>query len=337
MMTLALIFPLMLLCFFNHLRVKRYMGHHGSSCFSHRRQNIITFRQLVFATHILISLHMLDMILLVLVHEPVSPLGSQESYRNLMRIYFSLKTFGLTGLLPLSWFASIWKNFPDFWSSENIFTLPPEGISDFGYFDQKPVPRGPYSYEKGLKELHNPVKLNPVNASASKFVYIRRTCIQSSFQPVAVSSSSEASPANPLSMKSSPSTLFYSRALTATATDIARPQNDKIETRNVMYVREFQEVQENQEDQNVQDVLLDIAQQSSSKAQIPRANMVKYSVGISTQSLACSLANPNWRPRSDFIKLYGPWILSNSTSYLYKNHLTKWQGIMGLIMNMWTC
>ena len=291
MITLALIFPLMLLCFFNHLRVKRYMGNHGRSCFSHRRQNIITFRQLVSATYILISIHMLDMILLVLVQEPESPFSSQESYRNFMQTYFSLKTFGLTGLLPLSWFISIWKNFPEFWSSENIFTLPPEGKFDFEYFDRKPVPRGPYSYEKCLEKLPDPPKLNP--GTASSFVYIRRICIQRISQPVAVSISSEASPHNPSSVESSPSTLFYSRAVTPTATDIARSQSDKKETRNVINVREVQEVEENREDQKVQDALLGIAQQSSSKVKIPRANMVKHSVGVCSQSLACSLANPN--------------------------------------------
>ena len=235
------------------------------------------------------------MVLLVLVREPFSPLSSQAAYRNFMRNYFSLKTFGLTAILPASWLKSIWKNFPEFWSTKNIYTLPPEGKSEFGYFDQKPLPRGPYSYEKGLKDLYDPHKQNPAPAAASQFVYIRRPFRHSSFQPIPVAIRAKASPRNPSPIKASLLTLYYSQAVTATGNDITRSQGDRQETINVIHVRERQEVQEDtsvQEGQ-VQDALSTVAKLSSSNVKTNPPDMVKYPVDIGSRSLACSLANQN--------------------------------------------
>ena len=99
---LAILFVLLLFCSYNKIRVNSYMRSHGRSYFSHRRQNILTFRQLVRATYIYILIHMIDIILLILVRLVFTSFTFQENYRHFLHVYFILETFALTALLPLS-------------------------------------------------------------------------------------------------------------------------------------------------------------------------------------------------------------------------------------------
>ena len=104
---MAILFVLLLLCSFNKPRFNSYMRSHGRSYFSHRRQNILTFRQLFSVTYIYILIHMIDVLLLTSIRYIFTSLTSQQDYRNFLQIYFILETVALTGLLPLSWLMSV--------------------------------------------------------------------------------------------------------------------------------------------------------------------------------------------------------------------------------------
>ena len=73
------------------------------SYFSHTRQNIVTFRQVVKANYILNSIHMVDIILSCSIRHPFNPFKSQQDYRDYMQIYYNIASVGLTTLLPQTW------------------------------------------------------------------------------------------------------------------------------------------------------------------------------------------------------------------------------------------
>ena len=168
------------------------MKSHGRSYFSHRRQNILTFCQLVRATYIYIIIHMIYEILFISVHHIFFSFTSQEYYRHFLHIYFILETVALTALLPLSWLISVWKNLPEFstkevtwiqrpsevnselWKKEVIFIQRPSQVnSELGYIKKSLKPRGPYSYEKDFPNFPNsPGSYN--HRAPATFVYIRK-------------------------------------------------------------------------------------------------------------------------------------------------------------------
>ena len=100
LINLALLFISTLLCFYNKFRVNRYIRGHGRSYFSHTRQNIITFRQVVKANYIYNLIHMGDMLLMCSIRHPYNPFKSHQDYKDFMKIYYSLASIILTTFLP---------------------------------------------------------------------------------------------------------------------------------------------------------------------------------------------------------------------------------------------
>ena len=230
----ALLFVLLLFCSYNKIRVNSYIRSHGRSHFSHRRQNILTFCQLVRATYIYIVFHMITMILLILVRYIFTSVTSQQDYRHFLQVYFILETVALTAFLPLSWLISVWKNLPEFstkevtwiqrpsevnselWKKEVIFIQrPPKVNSELGYIQNSLKPRGPYSYEQDLSKLAKSLRSNNHHSPAT-FVYIRKpknNIIK--LTPISTHSKcvyfpeSEVPNNNPLACQPSLSTLYY--------------------------------------------------------------------------------------------------------------------------------
>ena len=99
LINLALLFISTLLCFYNKFRVNRYIRGHGRSYFSHTRQNIITFRQVVKANYIYNLIHMGDMILMCSIRHPYNPFKSHQDYKDFMKIYYSIASIILTTFL----------------------------------------------------------------------------------------------------------------------------------------------------------------------------------------------------------------------------------------------
>ena len=123
-------------------------------------------------------------------------------------------------VLPLSWLISIWKNFPEFWNQKV-----PAVISDFGYFDRVPIPRGPLACDRQFiirKFYFNNNKVPGAVSSRSKFVYMTK----SSFH-------------NPLAIRSSLTYLCSSWTVPSSAEEAPRSEIVKGEETNIKYVREF--------------------------------------------------------------------------------------------------
>ena len=99
LINLANLFVNNLLCFYNQLRVNRYLRGHGKCYFSHTRQNIITFRQVVNANYILNTIHMFDMVFLNSIRHPFNPFKSQQDYKHFMEIYYCIVSAALTFIL----------------------------------------------------------------------------------------------------------------------------------------------------------------------------------------------------------------------------------------------
>ena len=99
LINLANLFVNNLLCYFNQMRVNRYLRGHGRCYFSHTRQNILTFRQVVKASYILNSIHMVDTILMNCVRHSFNPFKSQQDHKHFMQIYYNLVSVALTTLL----------------------------------------------------------------------------------------------------------------------------------------------------------------------------------------------------------------------------------------------
>ena len=221
MANIAILLVLILFCSYNKFRVNRYIGSHGRSCISQRRQNIMTFRQLVSATYIFILNNVVDDILLLLLRYPFTSHISQQDYRHILQIYFILETVALTVLLPLSWLKSVWKNLPEFSTKEVTYIQkPPEVASDIVNIQDILKPRGPYSYENYLSAFPKSPKSNNHHTPAS-FVYIRKpkndsikfTNVSCPSELVYLSKSSDNTPL--VSLKS---TLYYTSTFKKTLT-----------------------------------------------------------------------------------------------------------------------
>ena len=221
MANIAILFVLMLFCSYNKFRVNRYIGSHGRSCISQRRQNIMTFRQLVSATYIFILNNMVDDTLLILLRYLSPSHISQQDYRHILQIYFVLETVALTVLLPLSWLISVWKNLPEFSTKEVTYIpKPTEFTSDIVHIQDKFKPRGPYSYENYLSAFPENPKSNNHHVPAS-FMYIRKpinnsikfTNVSRPSELVYLSKSSDNSP-----LVSFKSTLYYTSTFKKTLT-----------------------------------------------------------------------------------------------------------------------
>ena len=263
LVNMAILFVLLLFCSYNKFRVNRYMRSHGRSYFIHRRQNIMTFHQLVSATYIYILFHVMDMFLMFSIRYIFTSHTSQEYFRQFLQIYFFSETVALTALLPLSWLISAWKNLPELstrevtwtqrssdvnselWKKEVIFIRrPPQVNSELGYIHKSLKPRGPYSYEHDLSKLPKSARSNNSIAPAT-FVYIRKpivygrnNSIRSTQAPalskcVYLSEVSDNNPLNPLSFQSTLSTLFY----TSTAKKMPRSEYPRQASINVIHVK----------------------------------------------------------------------------------------------------
>ena len=135
-------------------------------------------------------------------------------------------------VLPLSWLISVWKNFPEFWTSGNIWNHGTQEVNaEFGYFDKVPIPRGPYSCDRhcqrpcerefSLHGLHNNNIANTVS-SRSKFAYLTK----SSFH-------------NPAAIRSSLTSLYSSRSMPSSVEEVLRRAVVKKENTDIIYVKEF--------------------------------------------------------------------------------------------------
>ena len=257
---LSLLFVLLLFCSYNKIRVNSYIRSHGRSHFSHRRQNILTFRQLVRATYIYILIPMIDSILLILVRYIFTSVTLQQDYRHFLQVYFILETVALTAFLPLSWLISVWKNLPEFstkevtwiqrpsegnselWKKEVIFIQrPPKVNSELGYIKNSLKPRGPYSYAQDLSKLAKSPRSNDSHAPTT-FVYMRKPIVHGRnniFRSTHVPAKSkcvyllEASDNNPPAVQSTLSILFYSSTV-KTMPRTECPRQAKI---NVIHVK----------------------------------------------------------------------------------------------------
>ena len=127
-------------------------------------------------------------------------------------------------VLPLSWLISIWKNFPEFWNQKV-----PEMISDFGHFEKIPIPRGPFSCDRHVKQLtkgkfffNNNNNLPRAVSSESKFVYMTK----SSFH-------------NPPAILSSLTYLYSSGPMPSSAKEVPRYEIVKQKNNNIINVKEI--------------------------------------------------------------------------------------------------
>ena len=140
---------LLIFCFYNQIRVIRFQRSHAPSYFTQRRQNILTFQQTVSANYIYLALHIGDMILMNSFAQPFNPFSSHVSYQYALQVYHQAGNTTVATILPLIWFVSAWRNFPDFWIFNNIWKLRSTEVS---CIMEKPkpfrdflIPRGPYT------------------------------------------------------------------------------------------------------------------------------------------------------------------------------------------------
>ena len=131
-------------CLCNHYRVNLFKKIHGRSYFIHRRQNVLTFRQTTIACYTAIILYIISLFL----QQYINLFESQETYRWVNQMFKYVATLYLTTVLPLIWLISIWKNFPEFWSTSNIYSfktsIAPTNNSVTQTYKRELVPRGPY-------------------------------------------------------------------------------------------------------------------------------------------------------------------------------------------------
>ena len=142
-------------CLSNHYRVNRFKKMHGRSYFLHRRQNILTFGQTCVACYTGIIIYIISMFL----QQYINLFESQETYRWVNQCYKYVATLYLTTGLPLIWLVSIWNNFPEFWSTFNIYTFE-TSIAPTIYivtqtYKRELVPRGPYVCQHDTKAKSN--------------------------------------------------------------------------------------------------------------------------------------------------------------------------------------
>ena len=130
-------------------------------------------------------------------------------------------------VLPLSWLMSVWKNFPEFWTTGNIWNHGTQTVnSEFGYFDQVPFPRGPYSCDRHCQQqcerkIFNNKNIATTVSSRSKFVYLTKCSFH-----------------NPAAICSSLTSLYSSRTMPSSAEEISRPAIGKQGNTNIIYVKE---------------------------------------------------------------------------------------------------
>ena len=260
LVNMAILFVLLLFCSYNQFRVNRYMRGHGRSYFIHRRQNIITFCQLVSATNIYIISHVMDSFLMFSIRYIFTSPTSQEYFRHFLHIYYFSETVGLTALLPLSWLISAWKNLPEFstkevssiqrsaevnseiWKKEVLFIKrPPQVNSELGFIQKSLKPRGPYLYDQDLSQLHKSAKSKDSHVPAT-FVYIRKPRVYGRYNSFRSTKApllskcvywSEASDNNHSSFQSTPSTLFY----TSKVKKMPRSECSRQASINVIHVK----------------------------------------------------------------------------------------------------
>ena len=81
-------------------------------------------------------------------------------------------------VLPLSWLISAWKNFPEFWTTGNIWKHgTKEFNSDFGCCDKVLIPKGPYSCDTHCQQLTDRDKnknLETTVTSRLKYIYMTK-------------------------------------------------------------------------------------------------------------------------------------------------------------------
>ena len=132
--------------------------------------------------------------------------------------------------LPLSWLLSVWKNFPEFWITENIWNQRTKEVnSEFGYFDKVPIPRGPYSCDRYYQQIterkdffNKKKKVETTVTSSSKCVYMTK----SSFH-------------NQVAIGSSLTSLHSSWPMPSHAEDVSRHTIVKQENTKIINVREL--------------------------------------------------------------------------------------------------
>ena len=140
---------LLILCTCNHYRVYRFEKNYGKSYFIHRRQNILTFRQTVISSYVYIIIY----IGATFLQQYTNLFESQATYRWVNTVYQQISTLVLTTALPLIWFISVGNNFPEFWSTNNLYTftfrtsIAPENKITDECLKRDLIPRGPYVYQ----------------------------------------------------------------------------------------------------------------------------------------------------------------------------------------------
>ena len=138
-------------------------------------------------------------------------------------------THFLMSVLPLSWLISVWKNFPEFWITGNIWKEGNKEVnSDFGYFEMVPIPRGPYSCDTHCQQLTDREFFFNENKNVETTVTSRSKCIyvtKSSFH-------------NRVAIGSSLTSLYSSRPMPPVAEEVPGPAIVKKENANLINVKQ---------------------------------------------------------------------------------------------------
>ena len=137
-------------------------------------------------------------------------------------------THFLMSVLPLSWLISAWKNFPELWTTGNIWKKgTQEENSNFGYFDKVPVPRGPYSCDTHCQQLTD-----------REFFFIEKKNVE-----ITVASSSKciymtkASFHNQVAIGSSLTYFYSSRPMPSLAEEVPGPASGKKDNADMIHVK----------------------------------------------------------------------------------------------------
>ena len=132
-------------------------------------------------------------------------------------------------VLPLSWLISVWKNFPEFWITENILNQGTEEVrSEFGYFDKVLIPRGPYSCDRYCQQFTERKDFFNKSKNVETTVYSRSKCVymtKSSFH-------------NQVAIGYSLTSLYSSRQMPSCAEDVSRHRFVKQENTKIINVKE---------------------------------------------------------------------------------------------------